>query len=66
MTDFLPRTQSGKLHCLQTGFPPIRENRENFEDFPVREIKEKQGGLSQNQGKKFKSGNFFQNYFQTI
>ena len=39
-----------------SGFPlirEIREIRENFEDFPVREIREKQGFFSQNQGKKF-------------
>ena len=53
---------------LLTGFPPIREIRDNFEDFfAVREIREKQDAFSQNQGKKFQIRElFFQNHFQTF
>ena len=58
------------VFILNAGFPPIREirkNRELFEDFfQSGKIREKQGVLSQDQGKKFKCGNFFQNYFQTV
>ena len=41
---------------IYSGFPPIREIRENFENFPVWQIKKKDGVFSQNQGKIFKSG----------
>ena len=54
---------------LVTGFPPIREIREfreNFEDFFQSGKSGKNRGFSAKiREKNFKSGNFFQNYFQT-
>ena len=49
-----------------TGFPPIREIEENFEDFSQSGKSGENGVFSQNQGKNFKSGNFFPNHFQTF
>ena len=48
---------------IPTGFPPIREIEKFWKHFPVREIREKQGVLSQNQGKNFQIREFF---FKTI
>ena len=51
----------------QTGFPPIREIRENFEDYFQPGKSRKNRGFSAKIRKTiFKSGNFCQNQFQTF
>ena len=52
-----------------SGFPPIREIREFreiFEDFFQSGKSGKNGFFSQNQGKNFKSGNFFSKPFPNL
>ena len=52
---------------INSGFPPIREFRENFEDFFQSGKSGKNKGFSAKiREKNFKSGNFFQNHFQTL
>ena len=53
--------------AMLPGFPLIREIRENFEDFFQSGKSGKTGGFNPKSGEKmFKSGNFFQNLFQTF
>ena len=50
-----------------TGFPPIREFRENFEDFFQSGKSGKNGGFSAKiREKNFKSGNFFSKPFPNL
>ena len=51
------------LHPLTAGFPPIREFRENFEDFFQSGKSGKNGFSAKIREKNFKSGNFFPNHF---
>ena len=56
---------SGGGGRLRAGFPPIREFRENFEDFFQSGKSEKNRGFSAKIREKIlKSGNFLQNHFQ--
>ena len=63
-------SMANDILLVAVGFPPIREFREireNFEDFfSVREIREKQGVFSQNQGKKFHIRELFSQPFPNL
>ena len=61
--DFL----NGSEGALISGFPPIREFRENFEDFFQSGKSGKNRGFSAKiRGKNFKSGNFFSKPFSNL
>ena len=51
---------------LRAGFPPIREFRENFEDFFQSGKSEKNGVFSKNQGKNFEIRELFSKPFSTF
>ena len=54
------------LGGVNAGFPPIREIRENFEDFFQSGKSEKQGVFSQNQRKKFQIREVFSKPFSNL